>query len=112
MLDTTTKPNLSNSFQAWYDTAKPGDSFIYYRGHLCCAVPYIYSKSRDTLPIKELTWEYAIQGRIYLVKHKVAEGEFEYIAQKSREKIDKLIPFDYQHDRTYKPRPRRMKYHG
>lgn len=75
------------AFKAWYRKAKPYDSFIYYYG-------YHLHESLASSNIKHLTWDFACDGKIYLVARKdpFSKGKWEYICQKAKEPNPKLIP--------------------
>lgn len=82
--DLETVPECAN-FLRWWATARPRDTFVYYRG------PCLTS-SVASWKVKCITWKYATSGYVYLVQRKLGYDNYEYIAQKSVEKIKKLIP--------------------
>lgn len=81
-------------FENWYITAKPGSSYIYYKGLLG-----MESKSKFTSHIKHTVWKYALQGRIYLIQRKIMENDYDYIAVKAKNYNEKLVPTDYDFSR-------------
>lgn len=79
----------SSNFEAWYKSAKPGDQYTYYIGHIGMG-------NKDNVPhVKHTAWKYAVKGRVYLFRKKIADEEYDYIAYKSRWYVPRLVPLDY-----------------
>lgn len=78
-----------DTFMRWYNNARAGDKCTYYEGMICTP------NTAQELELKDLTWKYAVEGRIYLYQIKIANGVYTYFAEKATHTIPKLNPSDY-----------------
>ncbi len=94
MLDTKQHypPRELKEFVDWFEKANPGDTYTYFNGDLA------YAQSTTTArqtAIKMVTWQYAVEGKIYLYQRRMPDDSRDYIAYKPRRVIQKLIALDY-----------------
>jgi hypothetical protein len=78
---------FADAFVQWYRTAQPGEKFLYYFGeHL--------HEDRNSEYVRQIVWDYACDGKVYIFQARDKEHptNFNFIAVKSRHKLDWLIP--------------------
>lgn len=78
-------------FFKWYQTAKPGDVYTYFTGQTLTDPQHIWA-------LKNLVWDHATKGRLYLYQKKLGIDKYQYMCQIPRWTMKKLIPFDYGFD--------------
>lgn len=89
MLDTPEQLELISKFINWELTASPMDKFIYYTG-------FSLTDSIMSLDIKEVTWKFAVEGKIYLLQARSKSWKlFDFIAIKATNPpVIKLVPLN------------------
>lgn len=97
-----------NQFADWYSSAKRGDEYTYFSGHLAATRGFVYDEhgyltkeaAKNELNILcQRLWEMAMDGRVSLLQRRIGEprltgdmkridptyrGAFEYLVQKVR----------------------------
>lgn len=85
----------------WVLDALPNKQYIYYTGY----------HASDTLlsnELRKLAWDYARQGKIYLVQRRAGESYFHYIAiRASSPPKQSLIPYIRERDSDFTAHQRR-----
>ena len=74
-----------NDFITWFEQARPGEIYTYYRGDNLNYENY-------NMIIGELLWNFACKGKVYLFQRRMGVNDFEYIGMKVGLPIQKLIP--------------------
>ena len=52
--------------------------------------------NEQSLKLKTLTWQYAVEGRLILLQKRHGKDDYEYLAQKRKYRNDKLTPLNYR----------------
>ena len=77
-------------FEAWVRDSLPNEKYIYFIGENL-------SHTIVGQLIQKITFNYALEGKLYLVRKRVSSRDFKYIAIRASENfVTKLIPEPYR----------------